>query len=85
MLQVFILFFVGAALFAWLWLRAAAFYQYHRNLRDQKPLVFKLVGFNEQYLDNPKLWIKHFKIYLVLVAISICITLVYFSVILWGR
>ena len=55
-----------AAIVALLWTHADKIYHWHPQTKREYPLLFKITGFNEKYIDNPSQWIKHFRIYLTL-------------------
>jgi len=57
-----------AIIAALLWTHAEKIYQWHAQNKRENPLLFKITGFNEKYIDNPDPWIKHFRIYLTLFA-----------------
>lgn len=52
-----------------LWFNAGKLYTLHSNIQRKSPLLFKIIGFNERYLGNSDLWIKYFRIYLVLFSV----------------
>jgi len=65
-----------------LWTHADKIYHWHSQTKKENPLLFKITGFNEKYIDDPGVWIKHFRIYLtlftglfssMLVMLSLCL------------
>ena len=58
-----------AALTLYFWLSADAVFESHRKNRENHPLVFRITGMNERYLDDRDRWILHFRIQTVLAAI----------------
>jgi len=47
-----------------LWFNADKIYDFHRTLKKEHPLLFKIIGYNERHLDNRPAWIKHFRIFI---------------------
>lgn len=60
---------VLAGITALFWIYADKIYQSHYKTKKDHPLLFRITGFNEKYLDNHDLWIKHFRIQLILIAV----------------
>ena len=40
-----------------------------QSMSERNPKIFKLIGYNERYLDNPNAWIRRLRIYVVTMAI----------------
>jgi hypothetical protein len=58
------------------WFSAEKAYRFHKNLKRTDPFLFKIGGMNERYLDDKSLWIKHFRVYVVLIClVCLCIVL----------
>ena len=51
------------------WFAAGKIYESHKRTRDDHPFLFKITGINEKYLDNAALWIRHFRIQLILMLL----------------
>ncbi len=62
---------MGCIVFWIFWSHAPKFYEFHRGLRQTNPVIFKMIGFNEKWLSNPDLWIKHFRFYVAIVVLLI--------------
>jgi len=60
---------VLAVITALFWIYADKIYQSHYKTKKDHPFLFRITGINEKYLDNPDLWIKHFRIQLILIAV----------------
>ena len=52
-----------------LWTHVDKIYRLHYSTRKNYPFLFKITGFNEKYIEDPELWIKRFRIYLILFSI----------------
>ena len=51
------------------WIYADRIYRSHYKTKRDHPFLFRITGFNEKYLDDPDLWIKHFRIQLILMGV----------------
>ena len=60
---------VLAGITALFWIYADKIYQSHYKTKKDHPFLFRITGFNEKYLDDPNLWIKHFRIQLILITV----------------
>ena len=56
------------ALFALCYIHAELFYNFHKRLQDENPWLFKIVGQNEKYLDDKAKWVRHCRLYIILVG-----------------
>ena len=56
-----ILFFAFFGLF---YFNAEKLYWIQKNMKDNNPDLFKIVGSNEKYLNDKDKWIKHYRIYI---------------------
>jgi hypothetical protein len=52
----------------WFWFQAPKLYDYHLNMKEHNPLMFKIIGYNEKYLKDRALWIRRFRIYVVVMT-----------------
>lgn len=57
------------------WFSAEKAYRSHKNLKRTDPFLFRIGGMNERYLDDKTLWIKHFRVYVVLICL-VCLSIV---------
>ena len=60
-----------------LWLNADKLYYTNRNLREKFPRLYKIIGYNEKYLDRPDLWVKHLRLFFLLFGVFLL------SLLLW--
>ena len=51
------------------WAKAPALYDDHKKTKETNPFLFKLIGYNERYLGDRARWIRHFRMYVVLMSI----------------
>ncbi len=47
------------ALFYW---QAPLLYRFHRKLKYEHPILFKLIGSNAKYISEEGKWIQHYRI-----------------------
>jgi len=52
-----------------MWGFADRIYDSHKATRKNHPFLFKLTGFNEQYIDDRHTWVRHFRIQLILLIL----------------
>lgn len=52
---------------------AGTLYEYFKNTRNEYPMLFKIIGFNEKYMNDKNAWIYRFKAYVILMAIFIAL------------
>jgi cbb3-type cytochrome oxidase subunit 3 len=69
LLKLIILTIVLAIIMILFWIYADRIYRSHYKTKRDHPFLFQITGFNEKYLDDPNLWIKHFRIQLILMAV----------------
>ena len=62
-------FLIIAAAAVFFWFSAEAVYESHRKTRENHPLIFRITGMNEKYLDDRAGWIRHFRIQMLLATI----------------
>ena len=62
------------------WVTAGWFYQIHRWLKYCHPFLFRLVGFNEKFLEDRNRWVRHLRIYIGLIA---AFALLFLLLMLW--
>lgn len=63
-----IIFFILVVATVFFWFSAEAVYESHRRTKEHHPMLFKITGMNEQYLDDREKWVRHFRIQTVLAA-----------------
>lgn len=51
------------------WFHAHKLYAFHSNLKKNNPVLWRLIGSDEKYIDNPTLWVRRFRIYMIGVAV----------------
>ena len=59
-----------------IWMHAPLFFQFHSTTRENHPTIFKIIGFNEKYIEDPKEWVRHFRLYVALIVVMITAILV---------
>ena len=74
-----VLYLIGIAIlfvsfFALFYFNAEKFYEFQADLKTKDELSFKIFGSNNKYIDNKEKWIKHYKIFIVLIA-SLMVTI----------
>ena len=68
---------------ALLWTHAEKIYQSHAQSKRKTPYFFKITGFNEKYVDRPELWVKRFRIQLLLFAALFSCMFIILALRLW--
>ena len=63
-LFIILLFIVFFGLF---YVNAEKFYNYSKNMRDNNPVLFKIIGSNEKFLNDKEKWVRHFKVFTALI------------------
>jgi hypothetical protein len=66
MYQSLVLWLSAIMIFLLVWFNARKFHEFHANLAKTNPAFFKLIGFDGRNLEDPKAWIRHFRIYSML-------------------
>jgi hypothetical protein len=47
---------------------AEVLYDFFKTTREKNPILFRIFGFNEKYMQDKKAWVTHFKVYIILIA-----------------
>ena len=59
---------------------AETLYNFHYNLKKDDNPLFKIIGSNSKFIDDKDKWIKHYRLYLILMFIlmlSIVVTMLF--------
>lgn len=56
-------------LIALFWIFSDKIFLWDYKISKKHPTLYKIIGFNNKYLDDPALWKKHFRLYMVLFAV----------------
>jgi hypothetical protein len=52
----------------WFWIQAPKVYDDHLKMKENNPIMFRMVGYNEKYLKDRASWIRRLRIYLILMT-----------------
>ncbi len=55
--------------FAVMYLSADTMYDFNIRIREDNKSLFNIIGSNEKYLNERDKWIRHYRIYLILIAL----------------
>jgi len=58
------------------WTSASLFFRFHSAVRKDHPTIFKIIGDGEKYLEDPKAWIRHYRLCVTLKVIMMTAVLV---------
>jgi len=55
--------------FVVMYLGADKLYDFNIRIREDNKLLYKIIGSNERYINERDKWIRHYRIYLALIAL----------------
>jgi hypothetical protein len=64
-LSIFIPIFIIVLLFV----NVGKIYDYNLRMKNENPFLFKIIGMNEKYLADKSAWVKHQRVYIVLISL----------------